>query len=119
MIKHCVFFRFRKDVQDAAIADIMTRFEQLVGTIPGVLNVTAGTNVSPEGLDHGFTHGFVMDIESEQLRDAYLIHPEHTAISEDLLPLLAGGIAGVTVFDLKALHRELFTPHPPDGAIAK
>ncbi|MGC4023989.1 MAG: Dabb family protein [Mesorhizobium sp.] len=102
MIKHCVLFRFRRDVQDAAIADIMTRFEQLVETIPGVLKVSAGVNVSPEGLDHGFRHGFVMDIENEQLRDAYLIHPEHTAISEDLLPLLEGGIAGVTVFDVNA-----------------
>jgi len=102
MIKHCVLFRFRKDVQESTIADIMTRFEQLVGTIPGVQKVSAGTNVSPEGLDHGHKHGFVMDIESELLRDAYLIHPEHTAISEDLLPLLEGGIAGVTVFDVKA-----------------
>jgi len=101
MIKHCVLFRFRKDVQEKAIADIMTRFEQLVGTIPGVLKVFAGTNVSPEGLDHGFRHGFVMDIESDLLRDAYLIHPEHIAISEDLLPLLDGGRDGVTVFDVK------------------
>lgn len=101
MIKHCVLFRFRKDAGDAAIADIMTRFEQLVGTIPGVLAVYAGVNVSPEGLDRGNMHGFVMDIESAALRDAYLIHPEHVAISEDLLPLLHGGIEGVTVFDIQ------------------
>jgi hypothetical protein len=102
MIKHCVLFRFRSDVREEAIDDIMTRFEQLVGTIPGVRKVYAGRNVSPEGLDHGHRHGFVMEIENERLRDAYLIHPEHIAISEDLLPLLDGGIEGVTVFDVKA-----------------
>lgn len=100
MIKHCVLFRFRKDVADQAIRDILVRFEQLVGTIPGILAVHAGANVSPEGLDHGHLHGFVMDIESTALRDAYLIHPEHTAISEDVLPLLEKGIEGVTVMDL-------------------
>ncbi|MBX3597274.1 MAG: Dabb family protein [Rhizobiaceae bacterium] len=101
MIRHCVFLRFRHDVEAQQIKDIFTRFEQLVGTIPGVLAVATGPNVSPEGLDHGNKHGFTMDIESAALRDAYLIHPEHTAISEDLLPLLENGIAGVTVFDLQ------------------
>lgn len=101
MIKHCVLFRFRSDADPKAIAAIMTRFEQLVGTIPGVMAVHAGNNVSPEGLDKGNMHGFVMDIESAALRDAYLIHPEHIAISEDLLPLLDRGIEGVTVFDVE------------------
>lgn len=102
MIRHCVLFRFREDVGDDAIAGILTRFAQLVGTIPGVTAVHAGASVSPEGLEQGFRHGFVMDIESERLRDAYLIHPEHTAISEDLLPLLQDGLNGVIVFDVKA-----------------
>ncbi len=47
-----------------------------------------GTNNSPEGLNQGFTHCFLVTFESKDDRDAYLPHPAHQEFVTLLRPYL-------------------------------
>ena len=74
--------------------------------MPGAISVSGGVNVSPEGLDQGFRHGFVMDFESTAARDAYLAHPDHVAFAEGRInPALAEGRESIVVFDFEVAAR--------------
>ena len=67
----------------------------MVGKVPGLLDITHGPYDSSEGLNEGFTHGFIMTFESPAARDTYLPHPEHERVKEIVLPCLER----VIVFD--------------------
>jgi hypothetical protein len=83
-----VLFKFRDDASAASIARIETAFTRLPGQIPGILEFEWGTNISPENLDQGFTHCFVLTFGTEADRDAYLTHPAHRAFVGMLDPAL-------------------------------
>ena len=51
-------------------------------------NGAPGTNSSPEGLDKGFTHCWIVVFKTAKDRDAYLVHPAHKAFVEFALPLI-------------------------------
>jgi hypothetical protein len=57
--------------------------------IPQVASIEWGTNMSPEKLNHGFTHAFLVTFHDEKDRDAYLVHPQHLKFKEKALPLVA------------------------------
>lgn len=100
MIRHCVFVRFRADVTEEARKGIYAELKSLREVVPGFLAMSAGPNISPEGLHKGFTEGFVIDFADETARDTYLVHPAHQAAGGRLVAALDGGIDGVIVFDI-------------------
>lgn len=100
MIRHCVFVRFRADVIEDERNGIYAELESLREVVPGFLAMTAGPNVSPEGLHKGFADGFVIDFADETARDAYLVHPAHQAAGTRLVAALEGGLNGLIVFDI-------------------
>ncbi|OON64281.1 hypothetical protein B0920_13415 [Massilia sp. KIM] len=87
-LRHVVLFAFK----DAAGADeidaIASDFATLKNAIPAVAGFEWGTNVSPEGLNQGFTHCFTLSFRSVEDRDAYLVHPEHQRFVSTLGGLL-------------------------------
>ena len=101
MIRHCVFVKFRNDVSAEERAEIYAGLSGLVGQIQGLLSAQFGTNVSPEGLSHGFNDGFTMDLADEEARDRYLADPAHQAAGGRLFAALEGGREGLIVFDMK------------------
>jgi len=79
-------------------AQIDTCFREMagmVGAIPGLLDFYHGPYASGEGMNDGFTHGFIMTFASPQARDDYLPHPEHERVKAIVVPCLARAI----VFD--------------------
>lgn len=88
MLRHVVLFRFKPDAERAAIAAIEAAFADLPQHIETIRAFEWGLNNSPEGLDKGFTHAFVVTFENEAGRDAYLPHPAHDAFVAQLKPLL-------------------------------
>ena len=100
MIRHCVLVRFRPEVTQQDRAAIYAELESLREVVPGFLTMSAGPNVSPEGLHQGFADGFTMDFTDEAARDAYLIHPDHKAAGAKLVAALEGGRNGLIVFDM-------------------
>ena len=102
MIRHCVFIRFRADVSQAEKEGIWADIRALKTVVPGYLAVYVGNNVSPEtGMDKGFSEGFVIDFESSQARDAYLIHPNHEKAGGRIVAAAEGGVAGILVYDIE------------------
>jgi len=49
----------------------------LKGKIPGIVSFEYGLNNSPENLNKGFTHVYLLTFKDAAARDAYLPHPEH------------------------------------------
>jgi len=100
MIRHCVWIKFRADVDAAERAAIYADLEALVGRIDGLERASFGANVSPEGLGQGFADGFMMDFADATARDAYLVDPDHKAAGARLAAAAEGGVAGILVFDM-------------------
>ena len=87
-IKHIVFFKFKPDTSDEQVQQLFEELLDLSETVPGIEDYVAGPNNSMEGLNQGYTHGFVMTFSDSAARDAYLPHPEHERVKAQLLPHL-------------------------------
>jgi hypothetical protein len=55
-------------------------------TIPGLLEVHAGNNLSPRSA--GYTFGGVMKFTDRAAYESYSIHPSHEALLEWLVPII-------------------------------
>jgi hypothetical protein len=77
-LRHVVLFSFKDSASEADIASIVAGFSALPNAISGITAFEWGTNVSPEGLNDGFTHCFTLSFARVEDRDAYLVHPAHT-----------------------------------------
>ena len=101
MIRHCVFVRFRSDVATDEVDSIMAGIENLTEEIPGMSAVHVGDNVNPEGLDKGYSRGFMVDFADARARDVYLEAPAHKAIGSRLVAAAEGGADGIFVYDME------------------
>lgn len=98
MLQHVVLLKPHADVHPDAVVALWSGLSRLQTLIPGITGLSVGANSSPEGLDRGFTLGFVMTFVDAAARDAYLPHPDHLAV----VPLVHAVAAEVLVFDLMA-----------------
>ncbi len=96
-VKHFGVFEFKPEVSHEQITACFRELAGMVGRIPGLLDFHSGPYKSDEGLNDGFTHGFIMTFESATARDAYLPDPEHERVKAIVVPCLAR----VTVFDFE------------------
>ena len=87
-LMHVVSFRFKPSATPAQIDAVVAAFKALRTKIPTIRSFSSGTNVSPEKLNKGFTHAFVLSFGSDADRDAYLVHPDHAAFGKLLTPIL-------------------------------
>ena len=94
-VKHYGVFQFKPEISTDQIESCFDSMQEMVGKIPGLLNMIHGSYDSGEGLNDGFTHGFIMTFASPETRDAYLPHPIHEAVKEIVVPCLER----VIVFD--------------------
>ena len=99
MIRHIVLIKFKPELDGAAIERALASVVALKGKIGGIVSVTTGANNSPEGLEKGFRHGFVVDFADAAARDAYLPHAEHVKVGKALVEAAEGGVDGILVFD--------------------
>lgn len=99
MMTHVVLLKVRPDVGANDVSVVFTALGGLKNKIPGILTFAGGPYSSPEGLNRGYTHGFVMKFSSAEARDVYLDHPEHEKVKEQVLGILDGGLDGVVAFD--------------------
>ncbi len=87
-IRHVVCFKFKEDATDAQIRKVEKAFAGLKKKIPEIKGLEWGVNNSPEGLNKGFTHCFIVTFADEKGREIYLPHPDHKAFVEILKPIL-------------------------------
>lgn len=87
-IRHVVHFKFKSNADQAQVQKVVEEFAALRKKISVVQSLEYGTNVSPEGLDKGFTHCWIATFKNAADRDAYLVHPDHKAFVAVLKPVL-------------------------------
>jgi hypothetical protein len=88
-VRHVVAFRFKDTAKPEEIKRVEDAFAALKNKIPQIQRYEWGLNNSPEGLNKGLTHGFILTFASEKDRDEYLVHPDHKAFGTLLKPFLA------------------------------
>jgi hypothetical protein len=101
MIRHCVFIRFKPEIDAVERGRILAMIAALKPRIPGFLQAHIGSNVSPEGMDKGFSDGFVIDFADAAARDAYLVDSEHTKAGAAIGAAAVGGAEGILVYDIE------------------
>ncbi|MDX1591133.1 MAG: Dabb family protein [Balneolaceae bacterium] len=87
-LRHVVLFSFTESSTPDDIRQIEEAFAALPSQIDVIQDFEWGINNSPEGLDKGFTHCFIVTFQSEEGRDIYLPHPAHQEFVELLSPHL-------------------------------
>jgi hypothetical protein len=100
VLMHVVCFKYKEGTTPEQVKQIEDAFRALKTSIPGIVSFQHGTNNSPEKLNRGLTHCYILGFESEQARDAYLPHPEHKKFGGILRPHLDKD--GVFVIDFWA-----------------
>jgi hypothetical protein len=88
-LRHVVSLKFKDDATKEQIKQVEDAFAALETRIPTVNALKWGTNVSPEKLNKGFTHCFLLTFKSDKDRDTYLVHPAHKEFGKLLEPVLA------------------------------
>lgn len=88
VLRHVVCFKFKEEAKPEQIEGIVKAFADLPSKIDGITAYEAGTNNSPENLNKGFTHCFVVTFKDEKAREAYLPHAAHQAFVSQLKPIL-------------------------------
>ena len=87
-LRHVVAFKFKESASKADIDKVVAAFGALKTRIPTIVQYEWGTNNSPEKLNRGCTHGFILTFNSEKDRDDYLVHPAHKEFGALVGPLL-------------------------------
>lgn len=95
VLRHVVMFKFKESATPANIQKIEEAFAKLPQKIGGIQSFEWGINSSPEKLNQGLTHCFVLTFTSDKDRDAYLVHPAHKEFGKSL----GSDVEKVTVFD--------------------
>lgn len=96
-VKHIALLKFKPETTEEQIQKIFDDLLDITESIPGIEDYVSGTNISQEGFDQGYTHGFITTFTDVAARDAYLVHPEHERVKKALLEQLATGV----VFDFE------------------
>jgi quinol monooxygenase YgiN len=100
MIRHIVLIRFQPTVSEAEIAALFAELGQISTRVPGILAITAGRSESPEKIERGYHHGFIVDFTDWDALAAYQTHPDHQRLGASLVDHAVGGLDGILVFDL-------------------
>ena len=92
-IQHMVLFEFNEEATKDMIDNIFIELSGLQACCPGILHYAGGPYSSPEGMNGGDTHGFLMTFDSAESRDIYLPHPEHERVKALILPHIENVVA--------------------------
>ena len=86
MFIHMFAFRWKPDVSEEQKERVISGILGLQGVIPGLLETSAGRNISPRG--QGYELGGVMKFADQAALDSYGGHPAHQRLLAWLMPLI-------------------------------
>ena len=101
MIRHIVLTKFKPETDEDKIFRIYDGLSALVERLPGAKNFTGGRSESPEQIERGYKHAFVIDFNSWEDLALYAEHPEHQALGAQIVDHAIGGIDGILVLDIE------------------
>lgn len=82
MIKHVVLFRVGEGTPEERIHEAVDRLEALVGSIPGLRSLQAGTDV---GIDGNFDFGLVAELDDRNALEAFSTDAAHMEVAMFIL----------------------------------
>lgn len=88
LLRHVVAFKYKEGTTEEQIEKVEKAFADLKKTIKEIKAFEKGTNNSPEGLNKGFKHCYLLTFHSEKDREIYLKHPDHVRFGKLLGPVL-------------------------------
>ena len=100
MIRHIVLVKFEEHLGQAEIDDIFDELHAIESQIDGMISITSGRSESPEKIERGYMHGFVVDFQDWAALEAYQDHQAHKKLGARLVANAIGGLDGILVFDL-------------------
>jgi len=86
MFIHVFAFRWKPGLTEEQKQRVAAEIRALQGQVPGLIETTVGTNLSPR--NQGYTFGGVMKFPDQAAFEAYNAHPLHQALLEWLIPLI-------------------------------
>lgn len=87
MIDHIVLFKWKEDASATAIAKAIEALKGLQGKVPGIVDLSCGENFSDRA--KGFHHGLVVRFNTRDELAAYMPHPVHQEVVQNLIkPIL-------------------------------
>ena len=76
-LRHVVLMKFKDTSSQKDVEVVVSEFSALRSKISQIKHFEWGLNNSPEKLNEGLTHAFLLTFSSEKDRDDYLVHPDH------------------------------------------
>jgi len=83
MVEHLVLLKWNAEARPERIEAALDGLRALKGQIPGILDLTCGHNFSDRA--QGFHAGLLVRFTDRAALDAYLPHPAHQRVVQDLL----------------------------------
>jgi hypothetical protein len=96
-VKHVALIKFKDGITQEQLDELFDSILDLTENVDGIEDYVSGENSSPEGLNKGYSHSFIMTFHDAAARDAYLAHSEHDKLKEKLLP----AVDDIVVFDFE------------------
>jgi hypothetical protein len=87
-VKHIALVKFKEGTSEEQINEVFDALLDITENIEGVEDYVSGPNSSPESLNKGYTHGFIVTFHDAAARDTYLSHPEHEKFKGMFVPLI-------------------------------
>jgi len=81
-LRHVVLFSFKETSSTKDVESVIAEFTALQKKIKQIKSLEWGLNNSPEKLNEGLTHAFILTFSSEKDRDDYLVHPDHKVFGD-------------------------------------
>ncbi|WP_170603931.1 Dabb family protein [Ruegeria arenilitoris] len=101
MIRHIVLTKFKTDVTEETIENIYSGLSELSESLTGAGGFTGGRSNSPEQIERGYMHGFVIDFTDWSALERYQSDETHKALGAKLVQNTIGGIDGILVLDIE------------------
>jgi hypothetical protein len=83
MIEHIVLFKWKPNTSPEAIEAVLTGLKGLKEQIPGIVDLSCGTNFSTRS--QGFETGLVVRFTDRAALEAYGPHPAHQHVVQNLI----------------------------------
>lgn len=100
MIRHIVLIKFQPGVSEETIAALFQELREIETQVSGILDIKSGRSESPEKIERGYMHGFVVDFQDWDALQSYQDHPDHKALGAKLVENAVGGLDGILVLDI-------------------
>ncbi|WP_305988680.1 Dabb family protein [Roseibium sp. MMSF_3544] len=100
MIRHIVLIKFQPGVTEDKISGLFEELRAIRNHVSGILDIVSGRSESPEKIERGYMHGFVVDFEDWDALERYQTHPDHKALGAKLVANAVGGLDGILVLDI-------------------